>query len=173
MLPDAAPQGPPSDGSLSAVGPSEVPAEVDPQQELNQAFSGDPREPVLNACADAVLWCASLVTAESRPDEVKAYGAAAESFARAMAALNPPMKPIDPNLHASQRGVDPQAVFDTAAAADTQAAQQQHDLQKQAADHAHQAGLKAIDAAARADQPAAQPQQQGQPQRGGGKPAKP
>jgi hypothetical protein len=38
----------------------------------------DPREPALNACMDAILWCASLVTAESRPDEVKSYGAAAE-----------------------------------------------------------------------------------------------
>jgi hypothetical protein len=135
MLPDGGQEQ--NTSPLTAV---EAPPEVPPPPP-------DPREPALNACMDAILWCASLVTAESRPDEVKSYGAAAEGFARAMSLINPPMKPIDPNLHADHRGVDPQAVFDTAAAADKQAADQQHELEKQAADQAHQAGLKAMDAA--------------------------
>lgn len=150
MLPDALPQEPPQDENTSALTAVEGPGGV-------QGALPDPREPALKACRDAIVAVASRITVESSPDDVKGYGAGAESLARAMSLINPPMKPIDPNLHSDHRGVDPQSQYDAAVQADQTAADQQHALDKQAADQAHEAGLKAMDAAAQPEKP--KPQQ--------------
>lgn len=159
----------PQDPNVSGVGPSEVPPEVDPQAELQQAFAQDPREPVLQALADAIQSIAKRVTVESQAGDVKDYGAGAESFAKAMAALNPPMKPIDPNLHASQRGVDPQAVFDAQVAAGAQAADQAHAVGMKAVDLAaqQQAQQRAARQAGQQPAPGQKPQPQQKPQQPG------
>lgn len=151
MLPDQlAPPDVPQDANVSplgaAGGPAEGPAPVGGEPP-------DPREPVLAACADAIKAIAARVTVSSSPDEAKGYGQGAQAFAQAMALLNPPMKPIDPNLHADHRGVDPQSVFDAEQKAEETAAAQAHEAEQQTAEQAHEAGLKAVEVAAQQQQP--------------------
>ena len=114
---------------------------VDPGQVNGspEALNRQPVEPVPQGPApptldDVVREGAIAAVAQARKaamaddnDAAKAHASAYQSLLEGMAAVAPPMKPIDPQLHASTRGVDPQAALKMRHEAAMQDAKQAHE----------------------------------------------